>query len=50
MQNKIPSVHIMGSRLFGGAEHFYVRLLRILRDAGYPVTAIDLPGALLQTS
>ena len=45
MQNKIPSVHIMGSRLFGGAEHFYVRLLRILRDAGYPVTAINRPGS-----
>ena len=45
MQNKIPSVHVMGSRLFGGAEHFYVRLLRILRDAGYPVTAINRPGS-----
>ncbi len=35
----------MGSRLFGGAEHFYLRLLRNLRDAGYPVTAINRPGS-----
>ena len=44
MQPKIPSAHVMGSRLFGGAEHFYLRLLRILRDDGHPVTAINRPG------
>ena len=44
MQIKIPSVHIMGSRLFGGAEHFYLRLLSALRDGGQPVTAISRPG------
>ena len=45
MHTNIPSVHIMGSRLFGGAEHFYVRLLRVLRDAGHPVAAINRPGS-----
>jgi glycosyltransferase involved in cell wall biosynthesis len=44
MDTKIPSVHIMGSRLFGGAEHFYLRLLRVLRDGGHPVTAINRRG------
>ena len=41
MQTKIPSVHVIGSRLFGGAEHFYLRLLHILRESGHPVTAIS---------
>lgn len=41
MHATLPSVHIVGSRLYGGAEHFYVRLLRLLRDAGQPVLAIN---------
>ena len=35
----------MGSRQFGGAEHFYVRLVRALKEAGHPVTAICRPGS-----
>jgi glycosyltransferase involved in cell wall biosynthesis len=50
MHTKIPSVHIMGSRLFGGAEHFYLRLLRILRDGGHPVTAINRPHTPVATA
>lgn len=40
-----PSLHILGSRQFGGADQFYVRLLRALHDAGQPVTAINRAGS-----
>jgi glycosyltransferase involved in cell wall biosynthesis len=39
--NPIHSIHILGSREFGGADQFYVRLVRALHQAGQPVTAIN---------
>ncbi len=45
MADPIHSIHILGSREFGGADQFYVRLLRALRDAGQPVTAINRPDS-----
>lgn len=41
----IPSIHILGSREFGGADQFYVRLVRALHQDGHPVTAINRPGS-----
>jgi glycosyltransferase involved in cell wall biosynthesis len=41
MPEPIPSIHVLGSRQYGGADQFYVRLLRALRDAGQPVTAVN---------
>ena len=40
MPEAYPSIHVLGSRQYGGADQFYVRLLRALRDAGQPVTAV----------
>ena len=39
----VHSIHILGSREFGGADQFYVRLVRALHEAGHPVTAINRP-------
>jgi glycosyltransferase involved in cell wall biosynthesis len=36
-----PSLHILGSRQFGGADQFYVRLLRALRQSGRNVVAVN---------
>ena len=33
------SIHIIGSRQFGGADHFYVRLVSALSDADQKVLA-----------
>ncbi len=41
----IHSIHILGSREFGGADQFFVRLVRALEQAGQPVTAITRPGS-----
>jgi glycosyltransferase involved in cell wall biosynthesis len=41
----VRSLHILGSREFGGADQFYVRLVRALHHAGQPVTAIHRPGS-----
>jgi L-malate glycosyltransferase len=43
MTDPIHSIHILGSREFGGADQFYVRLVRALKKAGQPVTAINRP-------
>jgi glycosyltransferase involved in cell wall biosynthesis len=40
-----PSLHILGSRQFGGADQFYVRLVRALHEAGQPVTAVNRAGS-----
>lgn len=40
-----PSLHILGSRQFGGADQFYVRLVRALHEAGHPVTAVNRAGS-----
>ncbi len=45
MAEPIHSIHILGSREFGGADQFYVRLIRALRQAGQPVTAINRPDS-----
>ena len=44
MPELYPSLHVLGSRQFGGADQFYVRLLRALREAGQPVTAVNRRG------
>jgi len=36
-----PSLHILGSRQFGGADQFYVRLLGALHEAGQRVIAVN---------
>jgi len=41
----IHSIHILGSREFGGADQFYVRLIRAMKEAGQPVTAINRPDS-----
>ena len=41
----VHSVHILGSREFGGADQFFVRLVRALHDAGQPVTAVSRPAS-----
>jgi glycosyltransferase involved in cell wall biosynthesis len=43
--NPVHSIHILGSREFGGADQFYVRLVRALHEAGQPVTAINRPDS-----
>ncbi len=40
-----PSFHILGSREFGGADQFYVRLVRALHAGGQTVTAINRGGS-----
>jgi glycosyltransferase involved in cell wall biosynthesis len=40
-----PSLHILGSRQFGGADQFYVRLVRALADAGQAVAAVNRSGS-----
>lgn len=40
-----PSLHILGSRQFGGADQFYVRLVRALHEAGQAVSAINRAGS-----
>ena len=50
MPELYPSIHVLGSRQFGGADQFYVRLLRALRDAGQPVTAVNRAGMPVATA
>jgi glycosyltransferase involved in cell wall biosynthesis len=45
MPTSYPSLHVLGSRQFGGADQFFVRLVRALREAGQTVTAIDRAGS-----
>lgn len=45
MADPIHSIHILGSREFGGADQFFVRLARALHQAGQPVTTISRPGS-----
>ncbi|CAI8944953.1 glycosyltransferase [Methylocaldum szegediense] len=40
-----PSLHILGSRQFGGADQFYVRLLGALHEAGQRVVAVNRAGS-----
>lgn len=41
MPESPPSIHVIGSRQYGGADQFYVRLIRALREAGEEVTAVN---------
>ncbi|HDO51647.1 MAG TPA: glycosyltransferase [Rhizobiales bacterium] len=41
----IRSVHIIGSRASGGAERFYIRIVRSLHALGHPVLAVCPPGS-----
>ncbi len=41
------SLHIIGSRLLGGAESFYMRLIRGLQEAGEQTIAINRPNSLV---
>ena len=45
MAGLIRSIHILGSRQFGGADQFFVRLVRALGDAGHPTLAVTRPGS-----
>ena len=45
MSGPLTSVHILGSREFGGADQFYVRLVGSLHAAGQPVLAVNRPGS-----
>lgn len=42
---RYPSLHVLGSRQYGGADQFYVRLLRALVAAGCRVTAVNRPNS-----
>jgi len=41
----IKSLHIIGSRLLGGAESFYMRLVSALHQAGHPTMAMGRPDS-----
>lgn len=41
----IRSVHIVGSRLSGGAERFYLRLVHGLHERGHPTISFNRPGS-----
>lgn len=45
MLEPVQSIHILGSREFGGADQFYVRLLRALKNDGQRVLAINRPDS-----
>jgi len=45
VSHPIHSLHILGSREFGGADQFYIRLIQALKDAGQPVTPINRPDS-----
>jgi len=40
MPDSVRSIHVLGSREFGGADQFYVRLVRALNEIGHPAMAI----------
>ena len=44
MADPITSLQVLGGRQFGGADQFYVRLVRALHGAGQPVTAVNRAG------
>jgi glycosyltransferase involved in cell wall biosynthesis len=41
MNKSLPSIHVLGSHQFGGADQFFVRLTRALHEAGQPVTTVS---------
>jgi len=38
-------IHVLGSRQYGGADRFYVRLVEALNRAGHPTLAVNRPGS-----
>ncbi len=45
MTDHIRSLHVLGSRQFGGADHFFVRLACALTEAGHPTLAVTRPNS-----
>jgi glycosyltransferase involved in cell wall biosynthesis len=43
----VSSLHIIGSRHSGGAERYYVWLIRALAERGHRVSAINRPGSMV---
>lgn len=43
----VSSLHIIGSRYSGGAERYYVWLIRALAERGNRVTAVNRPGSMV---
>jgi glycosyltransferase involved in cell wall biosynthesis len=41
----MKSIHILGSRQYGGADKFYVRLVEALNQAGHEAVAVNRPGS-----
>ncbi|MCS4503039.1 glycosyltransferase [Arhodomonas aquaeolei] len=41
----MKSLHVLGSRQFGGADRFYVRLIQALAAAGHETVAVNRPGS-----
>lgn len=46
----VKSLHIIGSKQFGGAENFYVRLVCALNDIGYLSLAVNRPKSLVSVA
>lgn len=46
----IKSIHIIGSKQFGGAENFYARLVCALNDIGYLSLAVNRPKSTVSTT
>ncbi|MEJ5347159.1 MAG: glycosyltransferase [Desulfosoma sp.] len=45
VRRSLGSIHILGSRQYGGADRFYVRLVKALASRGHPVLAVNRPGS-----
>lgn len=45
MDECCPSLHVLGSNQFGGADQFYMRLVHALQQARQPVAAITRQGS-----
>lgn len=41
----VDSLHVLGSRQFGGADQFYVRLVEALNGQGHRAAAVNRPGS-----
>ena len=47
MPDHPASIHVLGGRQFGGADQFYVRLIRALREAGQLAAGVYLVRVVL---
>jgi len=41
----MKTIHVLGSRQYGGADRFYVRLVEALNAAGHEALAVNRPGS-----